>query len=129
MPNMDEVLTATPLADLVEQSNYRETVMLVALVIVAVGYILDRVVRLVRSRSPEKDTAVDNEIEEARIASIRVITTKDTDGNYIFLSIPRHMRDLVEEMREIGKSMTHLVNHQSEIITKLNKRLDRVDRK
>ena len=118
-----------PLSDMIEQSKFRETVMMVCLVIFCVGYILKIVMGMMKTRSKKEDTVVDSEIEEARVASIRVITTKDTDGNYMLLSIPRHMRELVDEMHDIGKSMTHLVNHQSEIITKLNKRLDRVDKK
>ncbi len=103
--------------------------MLVVIVIFLVGYILEKVLRFVQKRNSEKATAptVDQSLEEARIASIRVITTKDGDGNYIILSFPRMMRELITEMRGIGEKMTHLVNHQSEMMGKISQRLDHIE--
>lgn len=118
------------LSDAAAQSNYKETVMLVSLVITCVSLLLTQMLKFMKARptSGEKAT-VDREIEEARVASIRIITTKDGDGNYILLSFPRMMRELIVEMRGIGEQMTHLVNHQSEMMKKLNHRIDKFDRK
>lgn len=123
------------LNELVQQSQYRETVMLVCLVLFSVGYLLKLIIPLFKSKGSEKAFA-DRELEEARVQSIRVITTKDVDGNYIILSFPRQMRELIGEMRTIGTQITHLVNHQSEMMERLHnqddeilKRLDHIERK
>ena len=125
------IQTSAGISELVAQSQYRETVMLVVIVVICVGYILEKVLKFMQKRNSEKtgDTQIDQSLEEARIASIRVITTKDGDGNYILLSFPRMMRDLITEMRTIGDQMTHLVNHQSEMMGKLGQRLDKVEGK
>lgn len=132
MPAEQTLEVTTGVSALIQQSQYRETVMLVVIVIVCVGYILEKVLKFVQARrSNEKTTTaqIDRDLEEARIASIRVITTKDGDGNFVLLTLPRLFRELIGEIRIGNEHLTNLTNHQSEMTAKIVGRLDKIEQK
>lgn len=133
----DVTLSTEPiLQELIQSSQYKDTVLISTLVIVGVGYLLSKILPFIKQKSGTINKKEFDDFEAARREAVRIVTAKDQDGNYLMLSFSRGLREIIDEMRDINKNITHLVNHQSEWMERVStdhyenkRRIDKLEKK
>lgn len=103
---MNESEVLVKLAENVQNASVRDTVLLLVVILIAVGYLAEKIIRL---KSLKKETGCSEE-------AMAIITQKDSDGLPILLSIPRMLRDFTKVIERLDGSVRQLANHNTELL-------------